>query len=164
MLLPAHQFLDQCGLPYRTLTFPTTTPKGAAAVAQALGFREAQMVKTLIFTTKAGEAVMVLLPADKSAVSSHLKKAIGSKNNRMASPETIQALTGYAIGSIPPFHWHPPGFRSFLDAALMQEDELGVGAGEWGHEIILTPRHLVQATQADVVNLTNKTRPVFEVR
>ena len=162
MPLPAHQYLDERGIPYRALTFPTTTEKGAAPVAQALGFEERQMVKTLIFTTKTGESVMALLPADKSAVSGHLKKALGSKNNRMAGPEAIERLTGYVIGSIPPFHWQPPGFRSFIDASLMREEELGVGAGEWGHEIILTPHHLVEASQAVVVNLTDRSRPVFE--
>ena len=156
MSLPAHQFLDERGIPYRALTFPTATEKGAAPVAKALGFQERQMVKTLIFTTMAGEHVMVLLPADKNAVSGHLKKALGSRNIRLASPDAIQSLTGYVIGSIPPFHWQPAGFRSFIDAVLMQEDELGVGAGQWGHEIILTPRHLVQAAQATVVNLTDK--------
>lgn len=44
----------------------------------------------------------------------------------------------------------------------MQEVELGVGAGAWGHEIILAPRDLVQAAQATVVNLTDRSRPVFE--
>ena len=162
MPVPAHHFLDEHGIAYRTLTFPATTEKGAASVARALGFEERQMVKTLLFTTKTGEHVMILLPADKSAVSGHLKKAIGSKNIRLAHPDAVQDLTGYAIGSIPPFHWQPPGFRSFIDAALMQEDELGVGAGQWGHEIVLTPQNLVQAAQATIVNLTDRSRSVFE--
>jgi hypothetical protein len=36
----------------------------------------------------------------------------------------------------------------------MNEPELGVGAGVWGYEIIITPQHLVEATAAIVVNLT----------
>ena len=31
----------------------------------------------------------------------------------------VQETTGYAIGSIPPFHWPPPQFRTFMDAALL---------------------------------------------
>ena len=38
-------------------------------------------------------------------------------------------VTGYEIGSIPPFHWQPPGFRSFVDTSLMEEPVLGVGGG-----------------------------------
>jgi Cys-tRNA(Pro)/Cys-tRNA(Cys) deacylase len=118
------------------------------------------MVKTLIFQVDTGEKVLVMLPGDKNAISGHLKKALGSRNIRLADPATVKATTGYDIGSIPPFHWHPPGFRVFMDASLVPEDLLGVGAGVWGQEIMLTPLHLVQAAHAVVVNLTNPAPPV----
>jgi Cys-tRNA(Pro)/Cys-tRNA(Cys) deacylase len=119
------------------------------------------MVKTLIFQVDTGEKVLVMLPGDKNAISGHLKKALGSRNIRLADPQTVKATTGYDIGSIPPFHWQPPGFRVFIDASLMHEDILGVGAGVWGQEILLTPPHLVQAAHAAVVNLTHPALPVI---
>jgi Cys-tRNA(Pro)/Cys-tRNA(Cys) deacylase len=159
MKLPAHAYLDGRAIPYRTLSFPAETPKGAASVAHALGFREGQMVKTLVFETGEGERLLVMVAADRSAVSGHLKKVAGSRDIRLASPEAVKATTGYEIGSVPPFHWQPDGFRSFLDAALLAESELGVGAGEWGHEIVLAPEALVRASGAEVVNLTDRDRP-----
>jgi Cys-tRNA(Pro)/Cys-tRNA(Cys) deacylase len=163
MHLPAHQFLDACSIPYHKLAFPPQTEKGAASVARALGYRDTQMVKTLIFVTAQAEKVLVMLGGDKNAISGHLKRALGSRNIRLADPDTVQATTGYSIGSIPPFHWQPPGFRSFIDAALMSEGLLGVGAGVWGHEIMVMPVHLVQATQAVIANLTDASQPVFAV-
>lgn len=159
--LPAHAYLDREGIGYRRLGFPASTEKGAAPVARALGFQESQMVKTLIFETGSGERVLVMVPADRSAVSGHLKKAVGSRDVRLASAEAVRAVTGYAIGSVPPFHWQPAGFRSFLDVALLEADALGVGAGVWGEEIVLAPADLVRASRATVVNLTDRTRPVF---
>ena len=135
--------------------------RGAANVARALGYEEAQMVKTLIFETGDGERVLVLVGGDRSAISGHLKKAIGSRNIRMCSLEAVQETTGYEVGSVPPFHWQPAGFRSFLDAALMEYEVLGVGAGVWGEEILLTPADLVKASRAAIVNLTEKGEPVF---
>lgn len=161
MHLPAHQFLDARSIPYHKLTFSPATEKGAGSVARVLGYSESQMVKTLIFLTDKDERVLVMLGGDKNAISGHLKQAIGSRNIKLADPETVQATTGYAIGSIPPFHWQPPGFRSFIDASLMRESVLGVGAGVWGYEIMLTPAHLVQAAQAVVVNLTDRSQPLF---
>src|SRR5438034_11838886 len=143
MILPAHEHLDRLGIPYERLSFPATTEKGAANVARALGFRERQMVKTLIFETDRGERVLVMLGGDQSAVSAHLKKVLGSRNIRLASAEAVKAATGYDIGSIPPFHWQPDGFRSFLDESLMRESLLGVGAGQWGEEILIAPQQLV---------------------
>jgi len=160
MKLPPHEFLDKLGIPYQRLAFPVATEKGAANVARALGYEERQMVKTLIFETDRGERVLVMVGGDQHAISGHLKKAIGSRNIRMASPAAVRETTGYEVGSIPPFHWQPDGFRSFLELSLMDEEVLGVGAGRWGSEIMIAPADLVKASQAIVVNLTDKSRPV----
>src|SRR3954469_11928300 len=100
MNLPAHDWLDKQGIPYERRSFPTDIEKGAASVARTLGFRERQMVKTLIFEADTGERVLVMLGGDQNAISGHLKRAIGSRNIRMASAESVLATTGYAIGSI----------------------------------------------------------------
>ena len=71
------------------------------------------MVKTLIFEVETGERVLVMVGGDKKAISGHLKKAIGSRNIKLAGPDTVIEVTGYEIGSIPPFHWQPAGFRKF---------------------------------------------------
>ena len=153
MTLAVYTYLDQHNIPYKKRSFPETTEKGAAQVAQALGFRARQMVKTLIFTTAKGEHVLVMVGGDQSAKSGLLKKAIGSRNIKMASPAVVQEISGYVVGSIPPFHWQPAGFRSFIEVSLLDETELGVGTGQWGREIIIAPHDLVKAAGATVVQL-----------
>lgn len=159
--LPAHDHLDRLGIPYQAVDFPTEIEKGAASVARALGFHERQMVKTLIFQMDTGERLLVMVGGDQNIVSGNLKKAAGSRNIQMASAEAVQAATGYVIGSIPPFSWQPPGFRSFLEASLMEESVLGVGTGQWGREILIAPSDLVRASGAVIVNLTDREKPVF---
>ena len=161
MHLPAHQYLDDRAVPYHKRSFPSTTPKGAASVAHALGYTAGQMVKTLIFQVDTGEKVLVMLPGDKNAVWTFEKSAWLTQHSPGRTGDCQGHETGYDIGSIPPFHWQPPGFRVFIEAALMHEDILGVGAGVWGQEIMMTPIHLMQAAQAVVVNLTNPTLPVI---
>lgn len=78
----------------------------------------------------------------------------------MADPEVVKETTGYVIGSIPAFGWQPPGFRCFLDASLLNEPILGTGAGHWGEEIMITPENLIRASDAIVVNLTDRDKPV----
>lgn len=154
MDLPAHKFLEEREIPHRRLEFPPDTEKGAGNVARALGFSESQAVKTLIFETAAGERALVMLGGDKNAISGRLKRSLGSRNIRLADPETVRAVTGYEIGSIPPFHWQPVGFRSIVDECLMDEEELGVGAGVWGQEIMITPENLVAACGGEVFDLS----------
>src|SRR5215510_13401181 len=105
MKLPPHIYLDERDIPYEARNFPPETEKGAANVARVLGFPERQAVKTLIFQVDTGERVLVMLGGDQNAISGNLKKAIGSRNIQMASPEAVVEATGYIIGSIPAFHW-----------------------------------------------------------
>jgi Cys-tRNA(Pro)/Cys-tRNA(Cys) deacylase len=161
MKIPSHLYLDEQDIPYERKSFPPNTEKGAANVARALGFSERQAVKTLIFQVDSGECVLVMLGGDQNAISGNLKKAIGSRNIKMADPEVVKETTGYVIGSIPAFGWQPSGFRTFLEASLMREPILGTGAGQWGEEIMITPENLVHASSATVVNLTDRDRPIF---
>ncbi len=152
-MLKSVEFLTERQIPFRLLSFPVTTEKGAAKVARALGFQERQMIKTLIFEADTGEKALVMVGGDQNIKSGLLKKAIGSRNIKMAAPDVVLATTGYVIGSIPPFHWQPEGFRTFLETSMMHEKELGVGTGEWGQEIIITPQNLVLASKAIVTTL-----------
>ena len=161
MKLPAHHYLDEHNIPYEARSFPTDTEKGAANVARVLGFSERQAVKTLIFQLDTGERVLVMLGGDQNAISGNLKKALGSRNIQMAAPEVVTETTGYVIGSIPAFGWQPSGFRSFLEASLVNERILGTGAGQWGEEIMITPEDLIRASNAIVVNLTVREKPVM---
>lgn len=160
MQLPSHIYLDEHGIPYERKSFPPETEKGAANVARVLGFAERQAVKTLILQVDTGERVLVMLGGDQNAISGNIKKAIGSRNIKMAEPDVVNETTGYVIGSIPAFGWQPSGFRSFLEASLMEEPILGTGAGQWGEEIMITPENLARASNAIVVNLTDREKPV----
>jgi Cys-tRNA(Pro)/Cys-tRNA(Cys) deacylase len=160
-MLQAHLFLDKLSIPYTTAVFPSTTPKGAANVALVLGIPEHQAIKTLIFETATNERVLVMVGGDQNVISGHLKKAIGSRNIQLASPEIVIQTTGYQIGSIPPFSWQPEGFRSFLDLDMISQPVLAVGAGVWGNEILLMPADLVKASRAIVVNLADREKPAF---
>jgi Cys-tRNA(Pro)/Cys-tRNA(Cys) deacylase len=160
MRLPPHIYLDERKIPYEARSFPPETEKGAANVARVLSFAERQAVKTLIFQVDTGERVLVMLGGDQNAISGNLKKAIGSRNIQMASPEIVKETTGYVIGSIPAFSWQPPGFRSFLESSLLHESILGTGAGQWGEEIMITPENLIEASTAIVVNLTDREKPI----
>lgn len=160
-MLPAHEFLNRLKIPYRIASFSANTPKGASSVASVLGLTDHQTIKTLIFETDKIEPLLVMVGADQNVISGHLKKVAGSRNIQLASAERVFEITGYKIGSIPPFGWQPAGFRSFLDGEMMKETFLAVGAGVWGNEILITPANLVMASKAQVVNLTDREKPIF---
>jgi Cys-tRNA(Pro)/Cys-tRNA(Cys) deacylase len=160
-MLASHAYLDHLNIPYRIASFSPDTPKGASSVATVLGVKDHQTIKTLIFESDQNERILVMVGGDQNVISGYLKKVVGSRNIQLASPEHVLEISGYKIGSIPPFGWQPEGFRSFLDLDLMNEAILAVGAGVWGNEIFITPANLVIASHAMVVNLTNREKPIF---
>lgn len=161
MRLPVHEYLDSLGVPYQADSFPTTTEKGAAGVADAFKGRVTlrQVIKSLMFQTGTKEIVLVLVGGDQNVISGNLKKIAGNRDIKMAPGERIKEISGYEIGSIPPFSWQPQGFRTFIDAALLTEPMLAVGTGTWGQEIFITPDNLVKAASARVVNLSSAEAP-----
>ena len=67
------------------------------------------------------------LGGDRSALSSNLKKGIGTRSNMMGAPEAVKETTGYVIDSTPPVGWQPSGFQSFLEVSLQTKSMLGPG-------------------------------------
>lgn len=157
MKLPVHEYLESRAIPFRALSFPTSTEKGAAGVAGALKdhVTPRQVIKSLMFETGTKEILLVLVGGDQNVVSGQLKKIAGDRNIKMAPGERIREISGYEIGSIPPFSWQPAGFRTLIDQSLMGEPVLAVGTGTWGEEILITPADLVTASAAQPVNLTS---------
>jgi Cys-tRNA(Pro)/Cys-tRNA(Cys) deacylase len=159
MKLSSHVFLDEREIPYDRKSFPPETEKGAANIARVLGFSERRAVKTLSFQTDTGARVLVMIGCHQSAISGYFKKAIGSRSIKMADPDLLQETTGYVIGSIPAFGWQFSGFRSFLEASLLNEPILGTEAGQWGEEIMITPENLIKSSDAVMLNLTDRRSP-----
>ena len=87
MYLLAHRFLED---PTKGWSFHRIPGR-----ARALGYTESQMVKTLIFGTGTGEDALVMLGGDKSAISGRLKKALGSRDIKLADPAAVKEITGY---------------------------------------------------------------------
>jgi len=154
--LRAHKYLDSHGIPYESIRFPEQTERDLTLVAGLLSDRVSprQVTKTLLFETSAKEVVLVIIGADQNVISGRLKKVVGDRDIRLASRERVRDVTGYEVGAIPPFSWQPPGFRTFVDSSLLSEPVLAVGAGQWGHEILLTPSDLVRAASAQYADLT----------
>jgi len=84
MNLPAHHYLDERHIQYEKLNFSTGTDKGASNVADALGYQQSQMVKTLIFETDREERVLVMLG--------------GRQERRIRLPEEGHRLTKHTDG------------------------------------------------------------------
>jgi Cys-tRNA(Pro) deacylase len=119
--------------------------------ARALGVAPEQIIKSLVFLLK-GEPLLVinngLAKVDQRKVAVRL--GVGKKRIKFASAEQALVITGYVVGSMPPFG-HRQKLRTFVDPAITELDVIFGGGGDINAMLRLTPMELLRVTEAEVV-------------
>ena len=131
------------------MTQPTRTAQEAA---NACGVTAGQIVKSLVFSGAASGKPYLLLVSgtnrvDEKGVATHL----GEKLNR-PDAEAVRALTGFAIGGIPPFG-HATPLATYMDRDLLQYNVIWAAAGTPKAVFRTEPSKLRDATQAVVIDV-----------
>jgi prolyl-tRNA editing enzyme YbaK/EbsC (Cys-tRNA(Pro) deacylase) len=125
--------------------------RSAAEAAAAVGCDVGQIVKSLVFRSASGRAVLVVASGahrvDEARVAAELGEAIGR-----ADAEWVRAETGFAIGGVPPIG-HAKELVALVDATLLGYPELWAAAGHPHAVFRLTPAELVRMTRGRVVSI-----------
>jgi Ala-tRNA(Pro) deacylase len=134
-----HQFLQTGGVPFTLLRHePVFTSEQAAAVR---GVPLASGAKALII--KAGEFVLLVLPADRKLESRKARESLQVKSLRFASREEVEQITGLQPGAIPPFG-SLFGLKTYCDPALMENATINFNAGDHAISIQMAPADYVR--------------------
>ena len=132
------------------LTGDTRTVDQAAA---ALGVPAGRIVKSLLFLA-AGQPVLAVACGseriDTRRLAGHL--GISKRSISLASSEQVQALTGYAVGSVPPVG-HVPEIHILVDQAVLAFETVYAGGGAPDHLLRLSPQAILQESGARVADL-----------
>ncbi|MBS1270741.1 MAG: Cys-tRNA(Pro)/Cys-tRNA(Cys) deacylase YbaK [Gammaproteobacteria bacterium] len=135
--------LDEYAPGSRVLEFrePSRTAQQAA---DAIGCELDQIVKSLVFRTDDGRAVLVLTAGgnrvDERAVGAQLGASI-----HMADAEFVRSHAGYAIGGVPPFG-HPESIDTLIDEQLFAFDEIWAAGGTPNAVFAVDPERLLDIT------------------
>lgn len=132
------------------LDVPTLTVETAAA---AIGTKPEQIVKSLLFQVRDEVALAITcgtLPVEKRVLAG--RYGVGRKKVELADAETVRAVTGYTIGSVPPFG-HRQSIPTFLDRRVLNHDEVYAGGGGGNALVRLTPEDILVFTNAKVLDL-----------
>lgn len=127
----------------RAVEFPAGT-RTAADAAAAIGCQVGQIVKSLVFRAGAdGPAVLVLCSGANTvdAVRLGLVKA---------DADFVRAVTGFAIGGVPPWGWATPPARTMIDRDLLRYEEIWAAAGTPRSVFPLAPSELVARTGGEL--------------
>ncbi len=136
-----HNFLQTEDIPHELSKF-SGTARNAEQIAALLGLKAHQVIKVLLLFAD-GEPFMALIPGDRKADYSKLKKILGASSIRMATPDEVRELTGYLVGYTP----------TYIDIQALREDVVYVGGGEPQTILKIRSYDLVRATDAEVVEI-----------
>ena len=125
--------------------------------AKALGVDTHQIIKSLVFHIDGKPLLVInngLARVDRKKLAVYL--GVGRKKVKFASPDNAFALTGFVVGSMPPFG-HKQKLRTLVDTAVTELDTIYGGGGDIDAMMRLTPQELLKVSQAEVVPFSEQT-------
>ena len=129
-----------------------TLTVGDAARALAVGTD--QIIKSLIFHIDGDPLLVInngLARVDRRKLADYL--GVGRKKVKFASPDKAFALTGFVVGSMPPFG-HKQKLRTLVDTAVTQLDIIYGGGGDIDAMMRLTSKELLKVSQAEMTDFS----------
>ena len=142
------QFLTSHGLETQIHSFTEST-ENAYLAAEALGVELGQIVKSIVFLVDA-RPVLVLISGDMNVHTKKLKNLLGVRKVRIADAETVEAITGYPVGAVPPVA-HRQRIPTYLDESLKRFSKIYPAGGTTQNMFSTTFDELLRLTTAEVV-------------
>lgn len=154
-LPPSAQKVQQAaatlGLAIGVREMPQST-RTAEEAAAACGCSVAQIVKSLVFEGRESGSPYLLLVSGKNRVNEKgVAHAVGEALRR-PDADKVRAVTGFAIGGIPPFG-HDTALKTFVDEDLLGYDVVWAAAGTPFAVFSVDPRALTGALAAPVISV-----------
>lgn len=127
--------LRERGIEFREVHHaPTrTSEESAAARGESLSVGG----KALLLKVDA-EFALFVLPADRKLDSSAVRRALGAKKTRFATPDELAQRTGLVPGSVPPFGEPILPFRLYADPACAENERIAFNAGSLQDSIVMS--------------------------
>jgi Cys-tRNA(Pro) deacylase len=123
------------------------------AAADALGVRQEQIVKSLVFHGRNGQNVIAIVRGTAKVDRRKLSEATGLRKPRLAPPEVVQEVTGYRAGGTPPIG-HREQLNVYMDDAVFDEPVVYAGGGEIDALLKIKPDVIKDLTEATVVDIS----------
>ncbi len=148
------QILDSQNLSYQMRSIGQF--KDFAHAASMMGLQTRQVLKTLIIEGHSKKVYCCMIGGNQKLHMKKLKRVIDEFDVHMCPLEKITDVTGYRVGSIPPFGMLTR-LPTYIEHSLASVGTVAVGAGTQGREILLNIADLKQATQGTYASIVKGT-------
>ncbi len=118
--------------------------------ARELGVEISQVIKSLVFRIE-DRPLLVINSGTARVDRKKIAAVMGVGRNRVkfASPEEALQVTGYVVGSMPPFG-HLRKLPTLIDPSVMRMNRVFGGGGDIDAMLELTPAELLRVTEGRV--------------
>jgi prolyl-tRNA editing enzyme YbaK/EbsC (Cys-tRNA(Pro) deacylase) len=154
MLTPADldTFMERAEISGQIIFLDDPTPTVETA-AQALGTQPEHIVKSVLFTIDS-ESVLAITRGtrfiEQRAIAAHF--GVGRKRVKLAPPEVVLAVTGYPVGTVPPFG-HKNPLQVLIDPGVLELGEVYAGGGDHNAMLRLDPQDILRINHAEILDL-----------
>lgn len=150
--LDLNDYMRNHNIPGEIIFLDTPTPTVETA-AKAVGSQPESIVKSILFIID-GTPVLAIACGESRVDSRTLAKVykVGRKKVKLADPHTVRQLTGFQVGAMPPFG-HSTPLPTLLDWRVLENTVVYAGGGAENALLRLTPQELLNAAQAQVIDL-----------
>ena len=124
------------------------TTRSAEDAARAVGCQVGQIVKSIVFEGKQSHQPILVATSGANRVNEKAVRQSISEPVKIAKPDFVRQMTGFAIGGVPPVG-HDHALKILIDEDLLQYDEIWAAAG--------TPNAVFKLTPVDLKKITNGT-------
>ncbi|MCI8514729.1 MAG: Cys-tRNA(Pro) deacylase [Lachnospiraceae bacterium] len=144
----AMRLLERAKIPYRTAEYEVDeTDLSGVHAADLLGVDPGRVFKTLVARGEKQGILVFVIPASEELDLKKCALAAKDKKIELVSVRELPALTGYVRGGCSPIGMKKK-YPVFIDAGCFRYEEIYVSAGQRGHQIVITPKDLVDFTEA----------------
>jgi prolyl-tRNA editing enzyme YbaK/EbsC (Cys-tRNA(Pro) deacylase) len=139
-------------IPGEILRLNTQTPTVEAA-ARAVGTEPERIVKSILFLVDDRPILAITCGTDRVETRTLAARyGVGRKRVKLAGAQTVLQETGFEIGAMPPFG-HRYLLPTLLDPRVLAQPEVYAGGGSDSTLVRLSPRAILEATRAEVLDL-----------
>lgn len=132
------------------INVPTPTVESAAA---AVGTSPDKVIKSLIFLVD-GNPVLVIASGiqkvDRRTIAKHFE--VGRKKVKLADADTVQTVTGFVVGAVPPIG-HLTPLTVVIDEQVLGHDLVYGGGGGIDKLLEIDPKEILNYTNATAIDL-----------
>lgn len=137
-------FLNKLKIKYEIKTYSINC-ESAFDASREINFLYDQMYKSLLCVNN--QKYVLLLIQSSKRISTNLEK-----DYALANKHDINKITGYKLGTVSPICLDS-NIKILIDRSIENFDEVSIGCGEFGKELIISSRDLIRITKAEIIEI-----------